>query len=62
MSQSYLFSTTFPCMGPLLTLSSTWVSQAVGEGTLGDEYNEPTQGEFAMTHAAHVAALQKISS
>jgi len=61
-SQSHLFSTTFPRMGPPPTLSSTWVSQAAGEGTLGDEYNEPTQGEFAVTHAAHVAALQKISS
>jgi len=49
-------------MGPPPTLSSTWVPQAAGEGTLGDKYNEPTQGEFAMTHAAHVAALQKISS
>ena len=56
-SQSHLFSTTFPRMGPLPTLSSTWVSQAVGEGTLGDKYNEPTQGEFAVTHAAHVATL-----
>ena len=44
-------------MGPPLTLSSTWVSQAVGEGTLGNKYNEPTQGKFAMTHATHVAAL-----
>ena len=62
MSQSHLFSTTFPCMGPPPTLSLTWVSQAVGEGTLGDEYNEPTQGEFTVTHATHVAALRKISS
>jgi len=49
-------------MGPPPTLSSTWVSQVVGEGILGDEYNEPTQGEFAITHATHVATLQKISS
>jgi len=49
-------------MGSPLTLSLTWVSQVAGEDTLGKEYNEPMQGEFTMTHAAHAAALQKFCS
>lgn len=61
-SQTPLLSTAFPRMGSPPTLSSTWVSQVAGENTLGDEYNEPAQGEFAVTHAAHAAALRKICS
>jgi len=56
-SQTQLLSTAFPHMGSPLTLSSTWVSQVAGEDTLGEEYNEPTQGKFTVTYAAHAAAL-----
>jgi len=62
MSQTQLLSTAFPRMGSPPTLSSTWVSQVAGEDTLGEEYNEPTQGEFTVTHATHAAALRKFCS
>ena len=58
MSQTQLLSTAFPRMGSPPTLSSTWVSQVAGEDTMGDEYNESTQGEFAVTHAAHAAPYE----
>src|SRR5260221_8110470 len=63
-SQTQSASTTFPRMAPQPTLSSTRASQISGEFALGDlnEYNEPTQGEFAVTHvAAHAAISQKFS-
>ena len=43
-------------MGLPPTLCSTWALQLVGEDTLGNEYNKPTQGEFAVTHVAACAA------
>ena len=59
-SQSHLLSAAFPHLASPQMLSSTWASQGAGEDTLGDEYKEPTQSEFAMTHAAQATALQKI--
>jgi hypothetical protein len=49
-------------MASLLTLASNWASQIVGEASevaLGDsgEFNEPTQGEFTVTHVATHAAI-----
>ena len=58
-SQPHLLSAAFPRMASPPTLSSTWASQVAGEDALGGEYEEPTQGEFAVTHAACAAALQK---
>ena len=61
-SQLHLASAAFPHMASPPTLSSTWAFQVMGEDTLGDEYNEPTQGasEFAVIHvAARAAALRK---
>ena len=50
-SQTQSASATFPCMASHPTFS---VSQISGEVALGD-FNEPTQGEFAVTHvAAHI--------
>jgi len=48
-SQSHRLSAAFPRMASPLTLSSTWASQVAGEDALGDE---PTQGEFIVTHVA----------
>jgi len=44
-------------MGSPLTLCSTWALQLADEDTLGNEYNKPTQGEFAMTYVATRAAV-----
>jgi len=44
-------------MGSSPTLCSTWAPQLADEDTLGNEYNEPTQGEFAVTHVAARAAV-----
>ncbi len=63
-SQAHLVSAAFPRMASPPTLPPSWASQIAGETTLGNlnEYNEPTQGEFAMAHvAADVAALRKFS-
>ena len=63
-SQTQSTSTTFPRIASQPTLSSTWASQISGALALGDlnEYNEPTQGEFAATHVAVRAAIsQKFS-
>lgn len=49
-----------PRMASAPTLSSTWAPQVADEDALSDEFNERTQGEFAVNHiAAHAAALQK---
>jgi len=56
-SRPHLLSVAFPRMASPLTLSSTWASQVAGDDALGDEYEEPTQGEFAVTHATCAAAL-----
>jgi len=57
MSRPHLLSAAFPRMASPPTLSSTWASQVAGDDALGDEYKEPTQGEFAVTHATCAAAL-----
>ena len=59
---SYLPSTAFPSMASLPTLTSNRASQIVGETgevALGNsgEYDEPTQGEFTVTHVAAHAAI-----
>ena len=56
ISQLHLASAAFPRMASPPTLSSTRASQVAGEDSLGDEYNEPTQGEFAVIHVAASAA------
>ena len=38
------------------TLSSAWVPQVADETALGDKFNEPTQGEFAVNHVIAPAA------
>jgi len=57
-SQSHLLSAAIPRMASPPMLSSTWTSQVAGEDALGDEYEEPIQSEFAVTHAAWATALQ----
>jgi len=47
----------YPHMGSPPTLCSTWALQLADEDTLGNEYNKPTQGEFAMTHVAACTAV-----
>jgi len=56
-SRSHLASTAFPHMGSPPTLCSTWAPQVAGEDALGNEYNKPAQGEFAVTHVATCAAV-----
>ena len=49
-------------MGSPPTLCSTWAPQVAGEDSLGNEYNEPTQGEFAVMHVAARAAILQFFS
>jgi len=58
-SQSCLVSGAFPHMASPLTLSSAWAPQDADEPALGNDFNEPTQGEFTMNHiTAHAATLR----